>query len=451
MTDPTRDEAPDLDPGPADLAEPADDTPRLPYGSWPSPIRIEDIVGEVVRLSEPWIDGDDVYWIEGRPTEAGRSVLVHRAEDGTTADLTPAPFDVRTRSTNTAAASYTVAGGTTVFSHRARWAVVPAGPRRRDARADHAGRTVPLRRPALRCAAGGGSWPIREDHTRRRTSPRRRSSPCRSMASASRSSSCEGPDFLRRPALSPDGASLAWLEWDHPDMPWDATRLRLAPVKDDGSLGPSTWPPAARTSRSPSPSGRPTGCCISSATGVAGGTCTASSTARGWSRSPRWTPSSPIRPGCSTGRRYGFLPDGSIAAVGRARGRDRLFHIAPGPPRRRGRDAVHRDRRRCASVRARSSRSAASPTEASMVVAFDPEDAGTGRGAAPVQRRWRSIRPGSRSPEAITFPTAGGRVAHALFYPPHSPDVGGAGRGAAAARGQLARRADRERGEHRST
>ena len=51
----------------------------LPYGSWPSPIRIDDLVGDVVRLSDPWIDGDDVYWIEGRPAEAGRSVLRRRA------------------------------------------------------------------------------------------------------------------------------------------------------------------------------------------------------------------------------------------------------------------------------------------------------------------------------------------------------------------------------------
>ena len=47
-------------------AEP-DEQPRLPYGSWPSPIRIEDLLGDTVRLSEPWIDGDEIYWIESRP------------------------------------------------------------------------------------------------------------------------------------------------------------------------------------------------------------------------------------------------------------------------------------------------------------------------------------------------------------------------------------------------
>ena len=50
----------------------------LPYGSWPSPIQVEDLLTETVSLSEPAVDGDDVYWIEGRPSEAGRSVLVRR-------------------------------------------------------------------------------------------------------------------------------------------------------------------------------------------------------------------------------------------------------------------------------------------------------------------------------------------------------------------------------------
>ena len=89
----------------------------LPYGSWPSPIRIDDIVGAVVRLSDPWIDGDDVYWIEGRPAEGGRSVLVRRSGDGYTADRTPPPFDVRSRVHEYGGGAYTVAGGTAVFSN----------------------------------------------------------------------------------------------------------------------------------------------------------------------------------------------------------------------------------------------------------------------------------------------------------------------------------------------
>ncbi len=157
-------------------------------------------------------------------------------------------------------------------------------------------------------------------------------------------------------------------------MPWDATRLRLAPVKRRRLARP-VGPGRRRPGRVDRPARvvAATGSCISSATGVAGGTCTGSSTARGWSRSPRWTPSSPIRPGCSTARRYGFLP-GRVDRGGRSgpRTRPAVPHRAR-PPRRRGRDAVHRDRAVCASVRRSIVAAAASPTEASMIVAFDPK------------------------------------------------------------------------------
>ncbi len=126
-----------------------------------------------------------------RPRPAGR-VLVHRAEDGTTADLTPAPFDVRTQVHEYGGGSYTVAGGTTVFSNRGRRAPVPARPRstRRPCRSP---RRAPTATPT--CAsmpAGGGSWPSART-TRATDSPWRRSSRCRSTASASRSSSSRGP------------------------------------------------------------------------------------------------------------------------------------------------------------------------------------------------------------------------------------------------------------------
>ncbi|MDQ3094697.1 MAG: S9 family peptidase, partial [Actinomycetota bacterium] len=75
------------------------DAPVLtaPYGSWPSPITTELLTAGTVGLSETRIDGDDVYWIEGRASEGGRAVLVRRTSDGHCVDLTPAPFNVRSR------------------------------------------------------------------------------------------------------------------------------------------------------------------------------------------------------------------------------------------------------------------------------------------------------------------------------------------------------------------
>ena len=98
--------------GPDPQAEPV----VAPYGAWRSPIRIEDVVGDVIILDEPRVDGDDIFWIEGRPTENGRRVLVRAAPDGSTTDLTPAPFNVRSRVHEYGGGSYIVVGGIVVFS-----------------------------------------------------------------------------------------------------------------------------------------------------------------------------------------------------------------------------------------------------------------------------------------------------------------------------------------------
>ncbi|HXM34017.1 MAG TPA: hypothetical protein VN920_02415, partial [Pyrinomonadaceae bacterium] len=61
-----------------------------PYGSWKSPITSDLIVSEAVSLSQPALDGDDIYWNEMRPSEGGRSVIVRRDASGSTWDITPA-------------------------------------------------------------------------------------------------------------------------------------------------------------------------------------------------------------------------------------------------------------------------------------------------------------------------------------------------------------------------
>src|SRR6185503_14517285 len=68
-----------------------------PYGSWKSPITSDLIVGGSVGLTQPLISGDDVYWMEMRPTEGGRMVIVKRNSNGETVDITPAPCNARTR------------------------------------------------------------------------------------------------------------------------------------------------------------------------------------------------------------------------------------------------------------------------------------------------------------------------------------------------------------------
>jgi hypothetical protein len=88
-----------------------------PFGSWKSPITSDLIVTQVTMLSEVRLAGDDVYWLEGRPQEEGRTVIVRARPDVGIADITPAGFNVRTRVHEYGGGSWLVADGTCIFSN----------------------------------------------------------------------------------------------------------------------------------------------------------------------------------------------------------------------------------------------------------------------------------------------------------------------------------------------
>src|SRR4051812_11706429 len=90
---------------------------RAPYGTWKSPITSDLIVSEVIGLSQPLIDEDAVTWIEMRPSEGGRNVIVRRGADGSVADVLPAPFNARTRVHEYGGGDYIVRHGTVYFSN----------------------------------------------------------------------------------------------------------------------------------------------------------------------------------------------------------------------------------------------------------------------------------------------------------------------------------------------
>ena len=88
-----------------------------PYGSWRSPITSDLIVAQITMLSDVRIDGDGVYWLEGRPQEQGRSAVVRASPDGTAVDITPHGFNVRTRVHEYGGGSWSLASGTCIFSN----------------------------------------------------------------------------------------------------------------------------------------------------------------------------------------------------------------------------------------------------------------------------------------------------------------------------------------------
>ena len=91
-------------------------TPR-PFGTWPSPITAQVAASQGLRLSAPVVDGDDIYWLEARPAEGGRNVVVRSAADGVIQEMTPAAFNVRSRVHEYGGGSYTVHRGAVFFSN----------------------------------------------------------------------------------------------------------------------------------------------------------------------------------------------------------------------------------------------------------------------------------------------------------------------------------------------
>jgi dipeptidyl aminopeptidase/acylaminoacyl peptidase len=205
-----------------------------PYGSWKSPITADLIVAGTVGLGGIALDGEDIYWIEGRPAEAGRNVIVRRTSDGNTTDVTPPPFNVRTRVHEYGGGSFTVKDGIIYFSNFADQRLYKQAP---DTEPQP---LTPLadRRYADAVIDSQRSRVIGvcEDHTAGGHEP------TNTLVSINLDNGedvqvlASGSDFYSSPRLSPDHSQLAWLSWNHPNMPWDGTQLWVAQFKDDGSL-----------------------------------------------------------------------------------------------------------------------------------------------------------------------------------------------------------------------
>ena len=209
-----------------------------PFGSWKSPLTSELIVSEAIKLGQLCLDGQDVYWVEGRPTDGGRNVIVRRSPDTLMTDLTPEPFNVRTRVHEYGGGAYLVSQGTLYFSNFSDQRIY------RQAQDNNVPRPITKEGP-YRYADyvfdkhRNRLIGIREDHS---ASDREPTNTIFSITLDPDSKDTHGQtifvehDFYASPRLSPDGHQLAWLAWNHPNMPWDGTELWIADVQADGSL-----------------------------------------------------------------------------------------------------------------------------------------------------------------------------------------------------------------------
>jgi dipeptidyl aminopeptidase/acylaminoacyl peptidase len=385
------------------------------YGTWRSPITAETLARGSVTLAEPSLGTAGVYWVESRPLEAGRQVVVRASPVGSgRADAIPDGFSARTRVHEYGGGVYALHGETLFFSNDRDGRVY----RVQDGGAPRALTPEPAEPRSLRyadfdfTADGSHLFCVRESHEGG-------GEPVNEIVSLTAGGGedptvvASGHDFYAAPRVSPDGRRLAWIAWDHPRMPWDGTEL---------------WTSALDGTDAQLVAGGLEESVVQPAWSPAGALHWASDRTGWWNLYRDGEPLHPAEaefagPLWVLGQSsYAFLDDGRIACAWSSRAFGHLGVLDPEtgeldeldvslPPTFRA-ARLDSDGRRVAYV-------GASPTRAPAVVVVDTADGTLAVAATSIEDE---PDPGHLSmPEAIEFPSDG-RTAHALFYPPSNRD-----------------------------
>ena len=387
-----------------------------PYGSWKSPITSE-LAGSAAQLTEVAVHGDEIYWRELRPEEQGRFTIMKRAADGRVVEVTPSPFNARTVVHEYGGGSFVVAGDTIYFSNFTdqRLYRLDRGAQPRpitpEAKMRYADGIVDSRRGQMIC--------VREDHSH----PEHEA--VNTLVSLDLDGKdggevlVSGNDFYSSPRLDPEGSHLAWLTWNHPNMPWDGNELWVAELSTDGTLGRSERVAGGAEESIVQPEWSPDGVLhfVSDRTG--------------WWNLYRWRKGrvEPLhemkadfgRPHWTFGMSsYAFESAGRIICVYTTGGTWNLAEIDTASLKFKPIQSPYTE---IAFVRATSGRAvfvAGSPTETESIVQLDPA---TRRFSVVSHSRSVKVDPKYVStPQAIEFPTSHSLTAHAFFYAPKNPD-----------------------------
>ena len=208
-------------------------TTTAPYGSWRSPLGADQLAAARVGLGDIVLDGESTYWVENRPAEAGRAAIV-RLEPGTTkpADVIPAPYSARSAVHEYGGGAFTVHRQNVFFVNFSDQDLYRCRPGDTDperltdsAELRYADLLFDPQRQRLICVC--------EDHS---GDGEARNTLVAAGLDGRQQTLAEGADFYASATLSPDAKRLAWLCWHHPRMPWDGTELWQAEFAADGSL-----------------------------------------------------------------------------------------------------------------------------------------------------------------------------------------------------------------------
>ena len=390
-----------------------------PYGLWRSVFSADLVARGGVGLLPGWMASGDgsLFWMETRPDEGGRDVLVRRAADGSVADAIPRDLNARTRVHEYGGGAASVRDATVVLSsftdqrlYRIDGGVpAPITP-------EPPGPSTHRYADGVISSDGARLVCVRERHEGSEvvneivSLPLDGSAPPRVLVS--------GHDFFSTPRLGP-GSRLAWLSWDHPNMPWDGTDLFVAELRGDGTIADPVHVAGGRDESIFQPTWGPDGALYFA------------SDRTGWWNLYRLDATGPtalapmdaefglpqLRFGAST---YTFLADGRIACF---YVKDGTHHLATVDARTRTLAPLAPDLTWIAQPTRVGDRLAligASGIEAPAVILLDPRT-----GAREVVRRSLSYEMASAyvsAPEPLEFPTDGGSTAYALYYAPRNPD-----------------------------
>lgn len=387
------------------------------FGTWLSPITADDIVAGTVGIAEAQLRGENLYWIELRPQEKGRAVVVRRRPDGSIEDVTPPPFSARTRVHEYGGGAYAVDQDTIYFANFADQRVyrqpIGASPEPITPESD-------LRFADLVVAPGGrGLVAVREDHTE----PDREAVNTLVWLDADRIGAgtvlVEGDDFYASPRLDTEGKKLAWLTWNHPNMPWDGTELWVADVGADGTLANHAKVAGGATESVFQPEWSPDGLLyfVSDRTGW-------------WNlyrcRDGRSEPLSPKvaefgLPQWVFGlSNYGFASADEIVATYREGGESHLVGLDVATWQSRSIPVPHTEAGYVAVSGGVAAFVGGSSERQGELVRVD-----LATGEVDIVRRSSTLEMDASyrsTPETIEFPTDNNLTAHAFFYPPHNED-----------------------------
>jgi dipeptidyl aminopeptidase/acylaminoacyl peptidase len=390
-----------------------------PYGFWLSPITSELIVAESIGLSGIQFDGTNICWMEGRPREQGRNVLVRHRPGSAPLEVAPKEFNLRTRVHEYGGGAAVVHGDVTYFSHMADQRLYRHAP----------GTTpVPLTPAASghRYADGIIDMPrtrwigVRESHAGAGGHVENAIVEVDLAIGGTGRVLASGSDFYASPRLSPNGRHLAWLTWHHPNMPWVETELWVADVAPDGTIGTARMVAGGHGESVLQPEWSPDGDLyfISDRSGWWNLHRLEGDKVRALCPREADFAQAPWVFGMSS---YAFAGPDRIVCSYWEDGFCRLAQLDLASLQLIPIDLPYTD---YGYVRARPGEAvfrAASPTDVASIVRLD---LATGR--IEVLRRSANLPPELvryfTVPEHIAFPTEGGTTAHAFYYPPANPD-----------------------------